>query len=372
MKKFLLYVLALVMVMGFCAAPAVAADDITIGVSIWSSTDTLGSQVKRILDAAAEALGVSVMYVDQAHISERVTASMETLAAAGVDGVIICNSSSAEMTSVINTANQNQVYVAQFFRVINQELNPNEHALASSSPYYVGAVHEDEVANGANLVRILGEQGKRKIGLQGWEAGDATWLGRWEGYQKGIAEWNAANPNAQMELLDPQYGGTTSDTARATAEAIIAANPDIDALIVAGGGGDTIVGGIAALDGLGVVGRISTASTDFLPDLPEQIERGAVAVQSGGHYADPLFAFMMVYNAIKGNYDVPADGFHRILFPYLYVASVGDYGDYGTYFVDSLPYTAEELVEMSNMSFEELAATAARLSIEDVAARHGE
>jgi len=150
MKKFLLYVLALVMVMGFCAAPAVAADDITIGVSIWSSTDTLGSQVKRILDAAAEALGVSVMYVDQAHISERVTASMETLAAAGVDGVIICNSSSAEMTSVINTANQNQVYVAQFFRVINQELNPNEHALASSSPYYVGAVHEDEVANGAN------------------------------------------------------------------------------------------------------------------------------------------------------------------------------------------------------------------------------
>ena len=53
-----------------------------IGVSIWSSTDTLGSQVKRMLDAAAKALDVDVMYVDQGHISERVTASAETLVAA--------------------------------------------------------------------------------------------------------------------------------------------------------------------------------------------------------------------------------------------------------------------------------------------------
>ena len=34
--------------------------DILIGVSIWSSTDTLGSQCKRILDAAAKALGVNL------------------------------------------------------------------------------------------------------------------------------------------------------------------------------------------------------------------------------------------------------------------------------------------------------------------------
>ena len=86
-----------------------------------------------MLDAAADALGVELTYVDQAHISERVTASMETLAAAGVDGVIICNSSSAEMTSVINTANENKVYVAQFFRSINEQDNPDEYALAKSS-----------------------------------------------------------------------------------------------------------------------------------------------------------------------------------------------------------------------------------------------
>ena len=58
-------------------------DTIKIGVSIWSSTDVLGSQCKLILDEAADALGVQVQYVDQGHVSEKVTASVEQLCAAG-------------------------------------------------------------------------------------------------------------------------------------------------------------------------------------------------------------------------------------------------------------------------------------------------
>ena len=76
---------------------------IKIGVSIWSSTDVLGSQCKKILDEAAKALDVDVQYVDQGHVSEKVTASVEQLAAAGCQGIIICNSSDTEMTSAIMT-----------------------------------------------------------------------------------------------------------------------------------------------------------------------------------------------------------------------------------------------------------------------------
>ncbi|MBQ9862730.1 MAG: hypothetical protein IJM28_02360, partial [Lachnospiraceae bacterium] len=50
-------------------APAATSDEnIKIGVSIWSSTDVLGSQCKLILDEAAKALGVQVQYVDQGHV----------------------------------------------------------------------------------------------------------------------------------------------------------------------------------------------------------------------------------------------------------------------------------------------------------------
>ena len=81
-----------------------ADDDITIGVSIWSSTDVLGSQSKKIIDKAADALGVNVMYVDQGHVSEQVTASVEQLCAAGCNGIVICNSADSEMTSPKRTA----------------------------------------------------------------------------------------------------------------------------------------------------------------------------------------------------------------------------------------------------------------------------
>ena len=370
MKKILALVLALTLICGV-AIGAQADDKIKIGISIWSSTDTLGSECKRLIDAAAEALGVETQWVDQAHISEQVTASAETLCLADCDGIIICNSASAEMGSVIKTCDENEVYVAQFFRVIDPEANPDEYAQACASPYYVGAVHESEFDNGKTLVTILAEKGCRKIGLEGWEPGDATFLGRWSGYKAGVEEWNAAHPDDQVVLLEPQYGRTTTDTGRATAEAIIQANPDIDALIVAGGGGDTLLGAIAGIEGLGLTGKIAVASTDFLPDLDVKLQTGAMAAESGGHYADPFYAFLMVYNAIKGNYEVPTDGYYDMTFPYMFVSSVEDYANYAEYFTGTeLPYYTDEIVELANLPYEELAAACAKLSVADVVERH--
>ena len=163
---------------------AMAADsDITIGVSIWSSTDVLGSQCKRIIDKAAAALNVNVMYVDQGHVSEQVTASVEQLCAAGCDGIIICNSADSEMTSAIQTCEANGVYLTQFFRIISEENSPEVYQTACNSQYYLGAVHEDEVTNGYTLVNLLLENGDRNIGLEAWTVGDATFQQRWQGYR---------------------------------------------------------------------------------------------------------------------------------------------------------------------------------------------
>lgn len=344
---------------------------IKIGVSIWSSTDVLGAQCKQILDAAADSLGVDVQYVDQGHVSEKVTASVEQLAAAGCQGIIICNSSDTEMTSAIKTCNDNKVYLAQFFRIISEEDNPDIYQAATDSAYYIGAVHENEVENGEKLVQILLDKGDRNIGLIGWEQGDATWLGRWEGYKNGIEKWNKENPDDQATLSEPQYAGTTSDGGSKAADALMSADPTLDAIIPAGGGGDPLQGAIAAVERAGKTGEIDIVSTDFLADLGERLENGSMAGESGGHYCDPLFAFMMVYNAIKGNYTDFAGNFVNVEFPYLYVSSAEDYKAYEQYFVDQLPYTSDELTAISEQSLEELQETAKSLSIEDAAARAG-
>ena len=57
MKKVLALVLAAVMLMGMMTTVQ-AEKKIKIGISIWSSTDTLGSECKRIIDAAAAALEI--------------------------------------------------------------------------------------------------------------------------------------------------------------------------------------------------------------------------------------------------------------------------------------------------------------------------
>ena len=351
------------------ADEAVDNGDIKIGVSIWSSTDVLGSQCKKILDEAAKALGVEVQYVDQDHVSEQVTASVDQLIAAGCQGIIICNSSDTEMMSAINSANNNGVYLAQFFRIISEDANPDIYELAKASDYYAGAVHENEPENGEKLVQILLDKGCRNIGLIGWNQGDATWLGRWEGYKAGVDKWNAEHPDDQAKLSDPQYAGTTSEGGAKAADALMSADPDLDALIPAGGGGDPLQGAIAAVEKAGKTDSIAIVSTDFLPDLGERLANGSMAGQSGGHYCDPLFAFMMVYNAIKGNYSDFGGTFNDVNFPYLFVSSPEDYEAYEKYFVDQLPYTDEELVEMSNLSLDELAEKAASLSIEDAEAR---
>ena len=257
--------------------------DITIGVSIWSSTDVLGSQCKKILDEAAKALGVNVQYVDQGHVSEKVTASVEQLCAAGCQGIIICNSADSEMQSAIATCNANQVYLAQFFRVISEENSKDIYDLAKASDYYVGAVHENEPENGEKLVNILLDKGCRDIGLIGWEQGDATWLGRWEGYKAGVDKWNKEHPDDQAALSEPQYAGTTSEGGAKAANALMSADPKLDALIPAGGGGEPLQGAISAVEAAGKTKDISIVSTDFLPDLGERLENGSMAGESGGH-----------------------------------------------------------------------------------------
>ena len=353
------------------AAEAPADGEIKIVVSIWSSTDVLGSQCKLIIDEAAKALGVQVQYVDQGHVSEKVTASVEQLCAAGCQGIIICNSSDTEMASAIKTCNDNKVYLAQFFRIINQETSADIYKAATDSEYYIGAVHENEPENGKKLVQILIDKGDRNIGLIGWEQGDATWLGRWEGYKAGVEEWNAAHPDDPVKLSEPQYAGTSSEGGSKAAEALMNADPTLDALIPAGGGGDPLQGAIAAVERAGKTQDIDIVSTDFLPDLGERLTNGSMAGESGGHYCDPLFAFMAVYNAIKGNYTGIAGTFQDIPFPYLYVASPEDYASYEKYFVDQLPYTDDELKEMATLDIEALKEKAASLSIEDAAARSG-
>lgn len=366
-----------------CGGTGDKSDKIKIGISIWSSTDVLGSASVDIIKRAAEALGdVEISnVVDQGHVSEQVTGSVETLCAAGCDGIVICNSADSEMIPAIMTCDQYEVYIAQFYRMINEERSPFVYEVAKKSKYFVGSVHEDEVANGEKLVELLAQdrddvpegiaKGARNIKLEGWTAGDATFQQRWEGYKSGVEKWNSENPSDKIELSEPVYATTAAAKASEVTQAFYNQDSNMDALIVAGGGGDPLAGSLKALENMNLTGKIRVVSTDFRDDLEDQLSSGGIYAESGGHFCDPLYAFLMVYNAVKGNYAVKEGEFGcEIQFPYVYVSSVDEYKDYEKYFVEQPPYNDEELREMAAMDIDELKEAALQLSIEDVKKRH--
>ncbi|WP_321970905.1 sugar ABC transporter substrate-binding protein [Paratractidigestivibacter sp.] len=360
-----------------------ASGSIKIGVSIWSSTDALGKLSVEIIKKAASILGVEVITKDQGHVSEQVTASIEELCAAGCNGIVVCNSADSEMTSAINTCDSNQVYLAQFYRMISKENSADVYAVAEKSQYYVGAVHEDEVGNGEKLIELLTaenanaytdiQKGARNIKLEAWTVGDATFQERWKGYKSGIEKWNAANPSDQATLSDPQYANTSSTEGANVTQQFYNADATMDALIVAGGGGDPLVGSVGQLKNMGLTGKIRVASTDFLDDLKEQLTTGGMYCESGGHFCDPLYAFLMVYAACSGSETfMPKSGDFgkEIKFPYVFVSSVAEYEDYEKYFVDDAPYTDDEMKDLASKDFDALNTAATSLSIEDVKTRH--
>ena len=347
-------------------------DKIKIGVSIWSLTDSLGVQCKRILDRVQEVLGdVVIEYVETSHVSENVKASVETLVSDGCEGVILCNSSDTEMPSAISTCEESEVYLAQFFRIISKEDSGDIYDQAKHSPYYIGAVHEDEVDNGQKLCNILLEKGCRRIGVIGWEQGDATWLGRWRGYSNAVDLWNSTHHKDLASIIYPVYAGTTVEGGIKAAEKLISENEDIDAIIPAGGGGDPLKGALYAIEAAGRVDDIKVVSTDFCEDLEKRLRDGSITAESGGHYCDCLFAFMMVYNAVKGNYKGFDGKIIEILYPYLYIDSPDVYKDYEKYFVKQLPYSDDELKEIAGLDLDGLVQKASSVSVEDAAARLG-
>lgn len=351
---------------------------IKIGISTWSSTDALGSLSVDIIKKAADVLGVETTIVDQGHVSEQVTASAETLAAAGCDGIVICNSADSEMTSVINTCNENEMYVTQFYRMIYKDASPDVYKAAQDSKYYVGAVHEDEVLNGKTLMGLLTEKGgpngtgARTICLEGWTVGDATFQLRWQGYKEGLDEWNDTHPDDRATMTEPVYANTSSAEGAKVTEQFVNTYPTMDGLIVAGGGGDPLVGSIGQLANMGRTGQISVVSTDFLSDLADQLESGGIFAESGGHFCDPLYAFLLTYQACKGKLAKKEGEFGaEIKFPYVYVSSVDEYHEYEKYFVDTAPYSDDEIKQLADMGFDDLNKWATTLSIDDVRQRHG-
>lgn len=372
MRKRLLAILTGAAMMGtmLTGAISVHAEETAktkIGVSIWSTSDSLGGSCKRMLDAAAEALDCEIAYVEAGGDQEQEIASIENLCASGCQGVIICNSSDGEMAAAINTCQNYGVKIGQFFRTLSDE---DVKKMAEESDAYVGRVFEDETTTGQKMAGIMADKGCKNIGIVSQTHGNTTYEKRCGGYKEEFEKRG-------VTIVAEQWDCDNSEKASNAVNNFIASYPELDGIVVIGGGGEPLEGTMSAIENNGLTEKIAVCSTDFTANLGEQLESGGISAMSGGHWTDPLFSFLMVYNAVNGAYE-DQEGALEIIHPMMYVASLEDYQDYEKYFCgDVLPYTAEEIQNLAvthneNTTLEDLQNAAAALSIEDVKERHAD
>ena len=325
---------------------------------------------KAILDLAAEALDIEILYNTEFEgTAENIIKCTENFIAAGCDGVIVCNYSEASLVNIGKTCEEAGVYWAQFFRTVSDE---NIAKQLSNDRYYVGRVHEDEFGATYNMAKAMINKGATNVALIASQHGDLTYETRAAGYR-------AAFEEAGVKIVTEEWDVAVDDCTN-VATNILTAFPEVDGFALTGAKFAPYV--IAAEENL-KTGYKTMAGIDFDNTLEKMLKEGSITAIGGGHHSDPLFALLMVYNAINGAYkeeDFPLDVENNLIF----IESLEDYANYNKYvigynedFYNRQTFTMDEIRNMAitfnpNTTIEDIRTAASSMSIEDVMTRHGD
>ena len=335
-----------------------------IGVAISSTTNTLGASCKKILDAAAAAFDIEIFYCDHGNQSELIAESVEQLCIAGCTGVICAGGTDEETSAALTVCEEKGVYFAQFFNSIDSEKSPELYETAKTSACYIGFSDESEKENGKTLVSMLIANGCRQIGfLMRDRVSDACTL-ELEGALEAIEEWNSENPEDRVMSGEPLCPGTLLASAQSSASDLLNGDPAVDGILLLGASEDMLTGVRNAVSEAGKTDSVGIVSDALIPGQLAYIGTESVIGGSGENPCTPLYAFMMVYQAISGDDSEYAGELNQIICPYLYAADTEAAQNYQSSFVEGLPYTSEDFEKMAGESAEQLqeSASAMRLS----------
>ena len=347
-------------------------DRVTIGVSIWNTDNLLGKRTKRMIDETAEALGVNVIYFEHDYDRSMLRTSVNKLCAAGCDGILFCPNENKDMKDAIKTCDREGVYLVQYYSRIDETNWPKIYEMSVDSDHYVGSVYEDEVENGYNLTYYLLNNGDRQIGIMCSENDEGNFDQRRHGCEMAIEEWNNAHPEDTAHLSQTVYATSSGKSCNKAVDELLLKMRDMDGLVVGSGSATQVVGAMGALSSHGLTSKVDLVGTGFLDDMQHQLNHNGVYAESGGNICDALYAFLLVYSAIRGDIEVSSKTpGYEICCPYIYISSSDEYTEYEDYFINNMPYSHEEIRDLAKYSPQELIVAADTLSIRDVKTRHG-
>lgn len=215
MKKILALILAAVLALGLL--PALAQEEVTIGVLLSDTSNTFFMTMQTAIEAKAAELGVKTIILNGGNDSAKDVTNMENLLSAGVDIVLYNPVDSDAAAAVAQMAIDKGVQIISLDRGVN---GAEVVSHIASDNVYGGRIATEK------LIELLGGKGVLAE-IQGM-AGASAANDRHQGFLEAV---EAAGEG--IEVADSQIGDWDTTKAMGILENMLTARPDIQAVFCA-------------------------------------------------------------------------------------------------------------------------------------------
>lgn len=302
MKKVLALVMAIVMMLAFAACtnnkPAdngnAGGADVKhkIGMIWYGNTDPMGGTFYAWANHAAELLNVELVWHLGDYTTEAELSACEQMISAGCEGVYFIPMDTAANLQLGNACRDAGVYWAVSNRDI---LDESIKEACYANPYMVTHIWDDSYNLAKNMVKVLADQGIKKVCMISGDPKDAMMVDRNNGFTDGCKEYG-------IEILGTFQTETDAKVTTDGVNNFLTLYPDMQGILSVSGTAGTAEAIISTLEGSGKeAGSIKVATFDTFDGNKEAFEKGWLAANAGGYTSECLVAFLALVNRVQGN-----------------------------------------------------------------------
>lgn len=304
MKKVVAIVLAVMMLLAFAACsngttpantdnPQGNADvKHKIGMIWYGNTDPMGGTFYAWANHAAEILNVELVWHLGDYTTEAELSACEQMISAGCEGVYFIPMDTAANLQLGNACQAAGVYWAMSNRDI---LDPDIKAACYANPYMVTHIWDASYDLAKNMVKVLADQGVKKVCMISGDPKDAMMVDRNKGFTDGCAEYG-------IEILGTFQTETDAKVITDGVNNFLTLYPDVQGILCVSGTAGCGEAIISTLEGSGrEAGSVKVATFDTFDGNKAAFEEGWLAANCGGYTSECLVAFLALVNTVKGN-----------------------------------------------------------------------
>ncbi len=271
--------------------PADSGEKVKIGMIWYGNTDAMGGTFYSWANHAAEVLNVELVWKLGSYTTADELTDCENLISAGCQGVYFVPMDTAANLQLGNACKDAGVYWATSNRQIADE---SVLTACEANPYFVARVYDNSYDVCKEMVKVLADQGIKKVCMLSGDPTDAMMVDRTKGFEDGCSEYG-------VEILATSQ--IVSGDASANVDSVnnfLTLYPNMEGILAVSGTAGVGEAIITALDASGrEKGSVKVAAFDTFEGNQQAFEAGWLAASCGGYTSECLISLLALISTVR-------------------------------------------------------------------------